>query len=418
MSDPNSTGPRTLDGRPAEAPPEGWGRPAQQQSRRAAPQSGGIATLFNTGLHAGLSGGGPPGAGDDSDEEGGPRPDPQEFYAGGQNSGIAVQDPTQGGAQGGARGLVDRILRQAARNGSAAPPPQDAPRSSFFGGSGHVLGSEDDHGPEASQPPCSSTHPAPSGGPQVGFVSPSMMDQLLGSMFGGSGGARGAPPPPAADDDDEDEDEGEVQVRHLTFWRNGFSIEDGPLMSYDEPGNKELLDAIHAGRAPPSLFGVRYNQPLQVVVAQKTGEDYRPPPKKPVKAFGGGGHRLGSPVPTVSEGGSGHASPAMPGGFGGGSPAPAGPSAATPSASTSTFQVDETKPTTSIQVRLGDGTRIIAKVNLTHTIADLRNFVQAARPDSRPFILQTTFPSKELADGTETIEGAKLQNAVVVQRFT
>jgi UBX domain-containing protein 1 len=359
----------------------------------------------------------------------------------------------------GLKTMLQTLIRS---NGSAAPPPQDAPRSSFFGGSGHVLGSEDDHAPEASQPPSSSTHPAPSGGPQVGFVSPSMMDQLLGSMFGGSGGARGAPPPPAADDDDEDEDEGEVQVRHLTFWRNGFSIEDGPLMSYDEPGNKELLDAIHAGRAPPSLFGVRYNQPLQVVVAQKTGEDYRPPPKKPVKAFGGGGHRLGSPVPTVSEGGSGHASPAMPGGFGGGSPAPAGPSAATPSASTSTFQVDETKPTTSIQVRLGDGTRWVHRhggwrsaQHLVHpanewlmagssprstsptrsrisgtlsrrTSSSLsflvdwscRAELDSARPDSRPFILQTTFPSKELADGTETIEGAKLQNAVVVQRFT
>lgn len=41
-----------------------------------------------------------------------------------------------------------------------------------------------------------------------------------------------------------------------------------------------------------------------------------------------------------------------------------------------------------------------------------------ARPDQRPFVLQTTFPSKELSDHKETIEGAKLQNAVVVQRFT
>jgi len=39
------------------------------------------------------------------------------------------------------------------------------------------------------------------------------------------------------------------------------------------------------------------------------------------------------------------------------------------------------------------------------------------RPDPRPFILQTTFPSRELKDD-ETIEGAKLANAVVVQRYT
>jgi UBX domain-containing protein 1 len=42
----------------------------------------------------------------------------------------------------------------------------------------------------------------------------------------------------------------------------------------------------------------------------------------------------------------------------------------------------------------------------------------SARPDTRPFVLQTTFPSKELDDPNLTIEEAKLQNAVVVQRFT
>lgn len=41
----------------------------------------------------------------------------------------------------------------------------------------------------------------------------------------------------------------------------------------------------------------------------------------------------------------------------------------------------------------------------------------SSRPDPRPFVLQTTFPSRELPD-SETVEQAKLQNAVVVQRFT
>jgi UBX domain-containing protein 1 len=41
----------------------------------------------------------------------------------------------------------------------------------------------------------------------------------------------------------------------------------------------------------------------------------------------------------------------------------------------------------------------------------------SARPDVRAFVLQTTFPSKELKDEGETVEAAKLQNAVIVQRF-
>jgi UBX domain-containing protein 1 len=64
--------------------------------------------------------------------------------------------------------------------------------------------------------------------------------------------------------------------------------------------------------------------------------------------------------------------------------------------------------------------RLVAKVNLTHTVQDLRNFIMAANPDSnsRNFVLQTTFPNKELSDGKLTVEQAGLKNAVVVQRFT
>lgn len=237
---------------------------------------------------------------------------------------------------------------------AAGPARGGRATGGFFGGSGNVLGSEDDPAPaeNSSAPSALPTQPAasgPSGGPQFAAVSPSSFDQLLAGMFG----RQGAPPPQPQAEEDEDDDE--VQVRNLTFWRNGFSIEDGPLMNYDEPANKEILDAIHAGRAPPALFGVRYNQPLQVVVAQRTQEDYRPPPKKPMKAFGGGGNRLGNSVPEVSTstGGSGASTPAMPGGFGGGS-GQGGNGTAAPAP---TFELDTNKPSTSVQIRLGDGTR-------------------------------------------------------------
>lgn len=179
-------------------------------------------------------------------------------------------------------------------------------------------------------------------------VSSSQFDQLLAGMFGGGGGRSAAPPPPPQEVEEE-----EVQHRRLTFWRNGFSIEDGPLMAYDAPGNKEILEAIELGRAPPSLFGVRYNQPLQVGVEHRTNEDYVAPPKV-LKPFGGGGNRLGSSVPEVSSaGGSGASTPNIPGGFGA-APQSAGASA---SGSGTDFKVDDSQPTTSIQMRLGDGTR-------------------------------------------------------------
>ena len=41
--------------------------------------------------------------------------------------------------------------------------------------------------------------------------------------------------------------EEETAIRHLTFWRDGFSIEDGELMRYDDPANEQILNEINAG---------------------------------------------------------------------------------------------------------------------------------------------------------------------------
>ncbi|KAK4685456.1 hypothetical protein P7C73_g4694, partial [Tremellales sp. Uapishka_1] len=343
------SGANTLSGKAADtALPEGWGQPAKNMLGRGAVED------------------------DDSDDEDEKRKG-ETTYAGGERSGLAIRGPDKPRAAG-PKGLVDDILKQASENGPARDEP--APRSAW-GGQGNVLGSEDD---------------PPAAVPTVAPVSSSTMDGLLASLLG-----RRAPAQP-------EEPLEEVQ-RSLIFWRNGFSIEDGDLYPYDKPENQELLEAIHNGRAPPSVFGVKFNQPLQLVVSQRTDTDFVPPPKQPAKPFSGGGNRLGSPAPEVAASSSAKPPPGI---LQGG---------AVSSAGNKEFQLDDSKPTTSIQVRLGDGTRMVARVNLTHTVRDLRSFVAAARPDVRAFVLQTTFPSRELSDDSETVESAKLQNAVVVQRF-
>lgn len=90
-------------------------------------------------------------------------------------------------------------------------------------------------------------------------------------------------------------------------------------------------------RAPLSLLNVRHGQPVEVRVVKRQEEDYTPPPKAPPKPFEGTGNRLGSPAAYVAP------TPA-PGAF---------PSAATTAAPT----VDESQPTTNIQIRLADGSR-------------------------------------------------------------
>lgn len=81
--------------------------------------------------------------------------------------------------------------------------------------------------------------------------------------------------------------------------------------------------------------------------------------------------------------------------------------------------VDESLPSTSIQLRLADGTRMVAHFNYHHTISDVRAFIDASRPGgARNYQLQLMgFPPKLLNDVAQTIEQAGLANSVVIQKF-
>lgn len=83
------------------------------------------------------------------------------------------------------------------------------------------------------------------------------------------------------------------------------------------------------------------------------------------------------------------------------------------------LMVDDALPLTSIQLRLADGTRMVSRFNYSHTINDIRAFIDASRPGGpRNYQLQTVgFPPKQLTDLTQTIEDVGLANSVVIQKF-
>ncbi|KAJ3216471.1 negative regulator of the PHO system [Dinochytrium kinnereticum] len=283
---------------------------------------------------------------DDDDDES------QNYFAGGEKSGVALQGGPK--EKKGATDLVKDILSKASRKPQEEEPEKKA--KPIFAGQGFKLGSDDT--PSVSIP-----------GPEV-------------------------------------EREQECVERRLTFWRNGFSIEDGPLMSYSDPKNEEILRAINSGRAPTSLLNVEYGQPVEVKVEHRLEEDYKPSAKKPAASFSGSGHRLGG---VTSGSTSGSAS--MPGAF------PSASAVASPSVPAVT--VDAAAPSTSIQVRLANGTRMVVKLNHHHTVQDLYNSIVSMHPAEagRNFVLQTTFPNKDLSDKAQTLKDANLLNAVVVQRL-
>ncbi|KAK9480898.1 SEP domain-containing protein [Lipomyces japonicus] len=167
----------------------------------------------------------------------------ENFFTGGEKSGLAVENPDSDRSR-----VVRDILRQAELGGQARRPTTPAEQArSRFTGQGFTLGDE----------PSSSTLSEPS--PRT---------------------------PPVTTDQ-------APVTRTLTFWREGFNIENGALLRYDDPANQEILRAINSGRAPLHLLDVLPGQPVDVRVERRLDEDYVAPSASK-GGFFGSGHRLGS----------------------------------------------------------------------------------------------------------------------------
>ena len=93
------------------------------------------------------------------------------------------------------------------------------------------------------------------------------------------------------------------------------------------------------------------------------------------KTLSGHGNRLGSPATAVA----GESSTSVPGDFTGAEQRSADepPPQRTSDSISARFEVDASKPTTNVQIRLADGYRMVARMNLTHTVGDIRNYINA-----------------------------------------
>lgn len=147
---------------------------------------------------------------------------------------------------------------------------------------------------------------------------------------------------------------------------------------------------IRSGRAPLHLMNVEHGQRCDVRLQQHE-EDWHQLPRI-YRPFGGSGRRLGSPVP-------GDTSVAF--AVAASTPAPA--ASATPAAPAN---VDNSQPTVAVRFQMPDGSRLPARFNLTNTIGDLYQFATNTEPEmrARPFIIQSTFPSKDHTDREQKLE--------------
>lgn len=129
------------------------------------------------------------------------------------------------------------------------------------------------------------------------------------------------------------------KVHVLKLWKNGFTVDDGQLRVYSDPQNREFLDSIEKGIPPKELIRQAEGAEVNLDMQDHRDEDYVAPKGKYV--LYNDGYKLGSPSPTVV-------------------------SSASPQEKMSNEElakremgVDETKPSTQVQVRLSDGSRFV-----------------------------------------------------------
>lgn len=301
----------------------------EKPSKPSSSRTGGIRTLSDLNRPSGH---------DDNDPDA-----PQEYYTGGEKSGMLVQGPTKGND-------VDAIFNEARQLGAVDYPPDNL------------------------RPPSTST------------------------SFTGTGRLLSGDTAPSVHQQPQQPQQPQNIIHNIVFWSNGFTVDDGPLRRLDDPENAAFLESIRKSECPKELEPADRSNHVLVHLLRK--EEKCPEPEKSHVAFQGvgrtlgGGTSLASSEPTIN------------------------PTLHTTPLPTRSLVVDGTLPSTSIQLRLADGTRMVTHFNYHHTVGDIRGFIDASRPDSpRNYQLQIMgFPPKLLTDPTQTIEQAGLANSVVIQK--
>lgn len=218
---------------------------------------------------------------------------------------------------------------------------------------------------------------------------------------------------------------GETLIRvTIIMWENGITVkehppgspntptlaadrhEDVPLRAFDDPKTKEFVECLKNNQLPPEFatnrdrvydFEVvdRRTQKWTATPSSYMSSSTQSPPQPSHVAFSGEGFSLGKSSSDSEVAGSEIAAGRAP-------PVP-----------------DKSKPTTRVQVRLGNGKRVVGVFNQSHSVADLYAFTEAnsCAPGKRFNLITVAPPVRTLMDMEMTLADAKLLNVVVSQKF-
>jgi UBX domain-containing protein 1 len=173
----------------------------------------------------------------------------------------------------------------------------------------------------------------------------------------------------------------------LSLYKNGFILDNGEFRNKNEPANKKFMEEIEKGYIPNELVKKGITD-LGIEMDDHRDENYEPPKEeKKFQAFTG----LGKSISSVNTEGL-HVN------------------------KNATSNVDRSKPTCKVNIRLFNGEVVSEDFNLSQTLQDVINFVKK-KSGSNNFSLLDGFPPRPLTSYNKTIQELHLEGSLLTQKI-
>ena len=173
----------------------------------------------------------------------------------------------------------------------------------------------------------------------------------------------------------------------LSLYKNGFIMDNGEFRNKNEPANKKFMEEIEKGYIPNELVKKGITD-LGIEMDDHRDENYEPPKEeKKFQAFTG----LGKSISSVNTEGL-HVN------------------------KNATSNVDRSRPTCKVNIRLFNGEVVSEDFNLTQTLQDVINFVKK-KSGSNNFSLLDGFPPRPLTGYNKTIQELHLEGSLLTQKI-
>jgi len=199
-------------------------------------------------------------------------------------------------------------------------------------------------------------------------------------------------------------------TRRITMYRSGFVVDDGPYRRLDDPNNSEFLRDLARGITPRELTremaenGQTNGDVVVGLVDKRTMEYEDDKAEAGFASFSGAGQSLGG-------GGGGSSNTEATSTDSSGVFSPGATSASTPP------EVDASRPTTIMQIRLLNGKRLKVKVNADSPVSVIGQHIDASGDGGdSDYVLSSGYPPAVLKDLTMSVEDAGLKGAQIMQK--